>query len=225
MTSRKKGEFPWTDRIHSLRTKLGMSQTRFAKAMRVTQPTVSAWEKGQKDYSPSAETYIQLARLARDIAPSNALWFLEQAKVDRPLQHLIPAMRKELKELSRALSEAFSNAGKQVRPIPLLAERDVAAVYSGSLLEGPAAQLLIPVPTFLVPEPARVFAVLAPDARMYPMFGEGDLVAVDAARIDGLEGKLVVAYHDRDEGRWRAGIHIGWLRYFSAGDDVPKSRD
>ncbi|MGB9105972.1 MAG: helix-turn-helix transcriptional regulator [Terriglobales bacterium] len=219
MASRKKDEFPWSGKIHSLRTKLGMNQVRFAKAMRVTQPTVSAWEKGQKDYSPSAETYIQLARLAKDIAPSSAFWFLEQAKVDQPLQHLIPAIRKELRELSGALSEAFSNAGKQVRPIPLIAERDVPSVISsGSLLEGPSAQMLLPVPTFLVPAPARVFAVQAPDSRMYPMFGEGDVVVVDASRIDGLEGKLVVAYHDRDEGRWRAGIHIGWLRYFSSGD-------
>ncbi len=80
MASRKKDEFPWSGKIHSLRTKLGMNQVRFAKAMRVTQPTVSAWEKGQKDYSPSAETYIQLARLAKDIAPSSAYRFLEQAK-------------------------------------------------------------------------------------------------------------------------------------------------
>jgi DNA-binding XRE family transcriptional regulator len=67
----------WAQHVEALRGELGETQVDFAKHFNVTQPAVSAWEKGSKE--PSAENYIRMGNMAR---PPDCYWFWQRAGVD-----------------------------------------------------------------------------------------------------------------------------------------------
>lgn len=63
------------ERISKIRG--GMTQEEFGKLLDSSQGAVSAWERDDKDRSPSAAIYFRLAALARD--PDDTVFFLGQA--------------------------------------------------------------------------------------------------------------------------------------------------
>jgi DNA-binding transcriptional regulator YiaG len=80
----------WAQHVEALRNKLGETQVEFSKRFNVTQPAVSAWEKGSKE--PSAENYIRMANMA---GGAECYWFLKRAGVD--LDHLKHLLSEELR--------------------------------------------------------------------------------------------------------------------------------
>jgi transcriptional regulator with XRE-family HTH domain len=69
-----------SERIKSLRQKLGRSQAEMAELLGMTQPAISGYEAEGGDLVPSAEAYIKLG----NIAPyPDSLWFWQQAGMDR----------------------------------------------------------------------------------------------------------------------------------------------
>jgi len=87
----------YATRIRRLRESLGMGkQQDLAAAVHVTQPTVSAWEKG--DYPPAADLYIRLGNLAAQYSKLDAaLWFWAEVGVHRAmLEKLSPKLAKAM---------------------------------------------------------------------------------------------------------------------------------
>lgn len=67
----------WAQRILALRKELHENQVEFAERFKVTQTTVSYWERGRKQ--PSVRNYIRMGNLAEQPA---CYWFWKQAGVD-----------------------------------------------------------------------------------------------------------------------------------------------
>ncbi|MGB9485930.1 MAG: helix-turn-helix transcriptional regulator, partial [Terriglobia bacterium] len=66
------------ERIKAIRGE--MSQAEFGQLLDSSQGAVSAWERDDKDRSPSAAIYFRLAALAHD--PDDSIFFLQQAGLD-----------------------------------------------------------------------------------------------------------------------------------------------
>lgn len=67
----------WSQRIVSLRKRLGLKQSQFAEAVGVTQAAVSQWESAKRE--PSSENYIRMGNMA---GHPDGFWFWEKAGVD-----------------------------------------------------------------------------------------------------------------------------------------------
>jgi transcriptional regulator with XRE-family HTH domain len=67
------------ERIQAIRNE--MSQAEFGKLLEASQGAVSAWERDDKDRSPSAAIYFRLASLAQN--SEDSVFFLEQAGLDK----------------------------------------------------------------------------------------------------------------------------------------------
>lgn len=94
---------PWPKKIRDLRAALGMKrQADLARALGVTQPTVSDWERGI--YSPSPEFYLKLGNLAAERSLPEAKWFFEQSGL-APAAGRETAALSDLWDAQRALEE------------------------------------------------------------------------------------------------------------------------
>lgn len=137
MKAKKLPEF--AVRINNLRSKLGIeTQAEFAERLHVKQPTVSAWERGDKRRAPSAEIYFRLASLAPDRA--DKIIFLEMAGLD---EQAILAAAEGLLEKRAKEAEGLREKGGVIL-VPRFRE-----TQQGREEAGPP----IPLPTEFIPNP------------------------------------------------------------------------
>src|SRR5450631_645054 len=84
-------------RILALRKALKLSQEEFAARMGVGRIAALYWESGRSQ--PSADTYVRMAKVAKEVDLASAVWFWQQVGVDRDaLKDLIPEFNKSTKK-------------------------------------------------------------------------------------------------------------------------------
>jgi transcriptional regulator with XRE-family HTH domain len=176
-------------RVKKLRGEL--SQGKFAKAIGVPQPNISAYEAGTK--RPGFKPLVSLGIYALDRGlKEEAGFFFRQSGLD--MDSLV-----ELSELLSKNARDTLASGIQIAnvlPHPRVPPAGKDARSSGYLQ---------PLPAWMIPKSATTFYVRATDDFIVP-FKRDDLILVDAseARQSELQGSYIVAYrpnHFSDEER------------------------
>ncbi len=177
-------------RVRNLRAALKLNQEDFAAKMGVGRIAALYWESGRSQ--PSAEVYVRMAKLAREINLESAVWFWEQIGVDREaLKDLLPELRKFYDEAEQRVRVASQESGKGIVNVPIL--RGIGSAKE-PLVAGPEQiQGWFPLPAVLIPNPSRTSCMRAPKG-MSALFGD-DLVVVDVTPLplEKLWGKIVIA--------------------------------
>jgi DNA-binding XRE family transcriptional regulator len=166
----------WLGRV---RGALGVDKGHFAEdVLKVSRAAMQHWETGRS--TPSAETFIKLAKLSINKLPSAAIWFLKQAGIGlKELRAVAPEIEKSLsaRERPAAPGELFEIPCARLAP---RAEAESPLLIPSSLIQNRATT------TYL-----RLF-----DDEMSPMFGAGDVIVLDESEIDPwkLTGKWIAIY-------------------------------
>jgi len=215
--------------IKGLRESLGWSQEKLANALRIERLAVLRWENGR---IPKLDNYVRLAKLAQEKSPALALYFWKEVGVDIPtLRTLIPEFDKRLKEHEKRLAKQAT--GAEVRDTVLIPLIDESVLRGGVLdvksrlhAEIPIGARYVPFPPETIANPGATACVRAPDNFMYPLFNEGDFVAVDATfphvvnTTPQFREGLVAAYYGPKKHRelrgLRPGLHLRTL--WTSGD-------
>jgi transcriptional regulator with XRE-family HTH domain len=213
--------------IRELRSALGLSQQKFAEklGMENGRVTVARWESGE--FQPTADKYIQLAKLAKTKAPRIALWFWEKVGIDiATLSGLFPELERLTKEAEKRLEDAVST--KDSISLPIL--QGIWAGTHQKALNRMRAPLLatraevekwVMVPKEFVPNPTMTCCLRAPDLAMLFTYSSDGIIVVDSSpsatpaigdysALSRLNG-LVVAAHfvSRDKNNLlRRGLHL-----------------
>ncbi len=148
------GKITVGERISKLRG--AKTQADFARALKVTQGAVSAWERNDKDRAPSADIYFRLASLADN--PEDSLYFLGRAGLDPQAVYAVAGKVK---------AEIFET--------PSDAEIVRVRAYNKRSEDGFGPTLILPAR--MVPNPASThFLRLTDDGYM---FNVGDIIVLD----------------------------------------------
>jgi len=148
------------------------------------------WKRG--DGQPSAEVYVRMAKVAKEVDPESVLWFWEQIGVDRDaLRDLLPQFTKPLVLAEKRVRAASQESGKGIVNIPIL--RSIGSVTEPLLAAPERIDGWFPLPTALVPNPSSTSCLRAPKG-MTALYG-GDLAIVDSSSppLEKLWGKIVIA--------------------------------
>jgi transcriptional regulator with XRE-family HTH domain len=200
----------WAQKIYDLRiNELDLSQEKFADELGVSQGTVSSWEKGEKEYAPSAAAYFLIGTLAAKRGKDPA-WFWKQAGADmRTLESII---EERLKARGRAALPG------EVIEVPLLSTREL--IENGEARERKTFRLLS---DHVLSRASTVALRIEADA-IGRVFGAGDTLVVDTCTTDlsSLWDKVTLVHLDPSQsphpsgwltGRWgRGGLHMGLLQ-------------
>ena len=214
--------------VKELRLKLGLTQEQLAKKIGVRRNIVLLWEKGPAE--PKAENSIALAKLALESGHrSLALSFLTGAGID---ERVFRALLPEVEEFNRRFGERIkhlldSQEGRDALNLPFIENfaHGQPRTVTGRLLVSLAqkSDRSVSFPKFAILRPAQTVCVAAPDAYMLPIFGPGDVVAIDLGDepFDPTDdGALVASYKKpapgdaADKGRFQ----IRRLRFSEAGE-------
>jgi transcriptional regulator with XRE-family HTH domain len=144
------------ERISKLRG--AKTQADFAKALKVTQGAVSAWERNDKDRAPSADAYFRLASLADN--PEDSLYFLGLAGLDPQAVYAVAGKVK---------AEIFET--------PANAEIVRVRAYNKRSEDSFGPTLILP--TRMVPNPASTYFLRLTEAEEGNMFNTGDIIVLD----------------------------------------------
>ena len=195
MSSRKKraaaGAPEASRRIAALRDALGLTQEDFAGRLSVSRIAVVNWESGKSQ--PAAQNYIEIAKVAKEIKPSMAVWFWRQAGIDdAALKSLLPEFKKAFVQAQQRVQAMLSAPLEGVIRLPLL--RTAAHLGAPSLAPSEDIETWVPVPAFLALNPSTTSCVRAP-ADASSLGGE-DLWLLDSSErdINRLRGHLVLSY-------------------------------
>lgn len=179
-----------TRRVRNLRVALKLNQEQFAAKMGVGRIAALYWENGRSQ--PSAEVYVRMAKVAREIDLESAVWFWEQIGVDRDaLKDLLPELRKSYDEAEQRVRVASQESAKGIVNVPIL--RGIGSAKE-PLVAGPEQiEGWFPLPAVLIPNPSRTSCIRAPKG-MSALFGD-DLVIVDVTPLplEKLWGRIVIA--------------------------------
>jgi transcriptional regulator with XRE-family HTH domain len=179
-----------TRRVRNLRVALKLNQEQFAAKMGVGRIAALYWESGRSQ--PSAEVYVRMAKVAREIDLESAVWFWEQIGVDRDaLKDLLPELRKSYDEAEQRVRVASQESAKGIVNVPIL--RGIGSAKE-PLVAGPEQiEGWFPLPAVLIPNPSRTSCIRAPKG-MSALFGD-DLVIVDVTPLplEKLWGRIVIA--------------------------------
>jgi DNA-binding transcriptional regulator YiaG len=197
------------ERIESIRG--DMSQAEFGKLLDSSQGAVSAWERDDKDRSPSAAIYLRLAALAND--PDDAVFFLEQGGV--PSQAVISVANALLKkggvkvDTILATAEALLNdqLGDQRDR-----EKEGKDFIVPPLGEADRLPFDVCVAAPLVSNQASTFYIVAPSEAYKPVghgVAPGEIIVFERRELSSYEeniGEKVVT-------KFKDGIFVGRLGY------------
>ena len=179
-----------TRRVRNLRVALKLNQEQFAAKMGVGRIAALYWESGRS--RPSAEVYVRMAKVAREIDLESAVWFWEQIGVDRDaLKDILPELRKSYDEAEQRVRVASQESAKGIVNVPIL--RGIGSAKE-PLVAGPEQiEGWFPLPAVLIPNPSRTSCIRAPKG-MSALFGD-DLVIVDVTPLplEKLWGRIVIA--------------------------------
>lgn len=179
-----------TRRVRNLRVALKLNQEQFAAKMGVGRIAALYWESGRSQ--PSAEVYVRMAKVAREIDLESAVWFWEQIGVDRDaLKDILPELRKSYDEAEQRVRVASQESAKGIVNVPIL--RGIGSAKE-PLVAGPEQiEGWFPLPAVLIPNPSRTSCIRAPKG-MSALFGD-DLVIVDVTPLplEKLWGRIVIA--------------------------------
>ena len=105
--------------MRNLRVALKLNQEQFAAKMGVGRIAALYWESGRSQ--PSAEVYVRMAKVAREIDLESAVWFWEQIGVDRDaLNDLLPELKKSYDEAEQRVRVASQESAKGIVNVPIL---------------------------------------------------------------------------------------------------------
>ncbi len=173
--------------IAKLRATLGLNKEAFARELGASSVAVMYWEKGR---SPSADTYIKLAKLAEEKLPALTAWFWEQIGLDKSaLRAIVPVIDKSIKQYLGQIGR-----GETV-PVPPMQKVLTGKEDAGSLPP-------LPFPASLVPRPLTTEYALVSDPVMRPLFEVGDVLFIDTSETDlrKLEGRCVALFRPPEYG-------------------------
>jgi transcriptional regulator with XRE-family HTH domain len=185
-----------TRRVRDLRLALKLSQEEFAAKMGVGRIAALYWESGRSQ--PSAEVYVRMAKLAREVDLESAVWFWQRIGVDREaLKDLLPEFKKYFNESEQRVRVASQESAKGIVNVPIL--RGIGSAKEPLVAKPEQIDGWFPLPAELVPNPSRTSCIRAPKG-MSALFGD-DLVIVDFTPlpIEKLWGKIVIAIRHSTE--------------------------
>jgi len=193
-----------------------MSQAKFGELLGSSQGAVSAWERDDKDRSPSAAIYFRLAALARD--PDDSIFFLQQADLepDAVISFAVVLLKKGEVKMATILATAEQVLKEQ------LGDQQQRAKEGKDFIVPPYkdAQPLpfqVSVPAPLVSNQASTFYEVVSTKNVYGRAGHrveaGDILVFDSREVSSydeiLGEKAVFEFED--------GLHVGRLGYVSEG--------
>lgn len=198
----------WKLRLKQAREAKGLSKSDFAKAVRISAPTATDWEKSVADGGIKEISGVRLAK-ACEVLGVDSAWLLH-GKGDTPAPAASPDRIEEIKPV-RGLHES-DPAFVHIPKVRLL----VSAGVSGFGVEPEAYDgATAPVPADWLRRrqlrPDRLIAIRVRGQSMEPTFYQGDTVIInqdDAAPVDGAvfvvnyEGEDVIKRLVRDAGSW-----------------------
>lgn len=198
----------WKLRLRQAREAKGLSKSDFAKAVKISPPTATDWEKSSADGGIKEISGVRLAK-ACEVLGVDSAWLLH-GKGAGPAAAPSPDRIEEIKQV-RSLGEddpAFVHIPK----VRLLVSAGVSGFgvepepYDGSTAPVPADWL-----RRRQLKPDRLIAIRVRGQSMEPTFHEGDTVIInqdDAKPVDGAvfvinyEGEDVIKRLARDAGDW-----------------------
>ena len=183
-------------RIYSLRKLMNLSQEDFAEKLGVGRIAAVYWESGRS--KPSAETYIAMAKVAREFDPSSAVWFWEQVGVDRDaLRDLLPEFNRLSMQAEQRVRDATEQTVDGIVRVPLL--RNIAGIKSPTFASEDEIEAWFPLPALLVPNPTKTSCLWAPQGMSSLGLGSNDLLVIEYsdATFEKLGGQMVIAEHKK----------------------------
>jgi SOS-response transcriptional repressor LexA len=211
----------WSSAIHTLRQRLGLSQSEFGSRLHYSAMAVSRWETGKQE--PTSRCFIQLGNMAGQ--PDCWLFWARAGLNSSDLRQMLPRAKAVARlrasselEIVRASGWARLRRAKgapkhQLVAVPLLDAHAGTLGQEGAPFtdfNSVAADEMLAAPAFWCPNPEQTNCLRVKGTSMSPLINEGDLVAVDASPSSQqeLNGKIVVAWHRQD------GLFLG--RFISA---------
>lgn len=195
-------------RISALRKALKLSQEEFAARMGVGRIAALYWESGRSQ--PSADTYVRMAKVAKEVDLSSAVWFWQQVGVDRDaLKDLIPEFNKSTKKAEQRVRDVTERAAGGVVAVPLL--REITNIDAPTLASEDQIEAWLPLPALLVPNPTNTSCLRAPS--WLSVLGGEDLLVVDSSEvlIEQRWGTMVIA-----ELQSSGESYVGFLQHFDS---------
>lgn len=209
--STKKNDPPISEasrRIAALRKALKLSQEEFAARMGVGRVAALYWESGRSQ--PSADTYVRMAKVAKEVDLASAVWFWQQVGVDREaLRDLLPEFNKSTRKAEQRVRDVTEHADGGIVAVPLL--RGIANLDAPSLASEDQIEAWLPLPALLVPNPSKTSCLIAPKGMTSLGFGTKDLLVIDSSEVllDQLWRKMVIA-----ERQSSGAAYVGFLHHF-----------
>lgn len=187
---------------------MDLSQEGFAEKLGVGRIAAVHWESGRT--KPSAETYIAMAKVAKEFDPSSAVWFWEQVGVDREaLRDLLPEFNRLSMQAEQRARDVTEHAVNDVVKVPLL--RKVASIKAPTFASDDQIEAWLPLPALLVPNPTKTSCLWGPQGMTSLSLGGKDLLVIDSSEVnfDQLWGKMVIVER-QSSGR----SYVGFLQRF-----------
>jgi transcriptional regulator with XRE-family HTH domain len=187
---------------------MGLSQEGFAEKLGVGRIAAVHWESGRT--KPSAETYVAMAKVAREVEPSIAVWFWEQVGVDRDaLMAMLPEFKRLSRQAEQRVRDVTEHAVGDTVLVPLL--RKVGSVKAPTLAPGDQIEAWLPLPRLLVPNPTKTSCLWSPKGMTSLNLGSRDLLVIDSSDLptEQLWGKMVIVEH-----QITGKSYVGFLQHF-----------
>lgn len=187
---------------------MDLSQEGFAEKLGVGRIAAVHWESGRT--KPSPETYIAMAKVAKEYDPSSAVWFWEQVGVDREaLRVLLPEFDRLSTQAEQRVRDATERNADDAVKIPLL--RNVSNIKAPRFASDDQIEAWLPLPALLVPNPDKTSCLWGPPGMTTLNLGGKDLLVIDCSELDfaRLWGKMVIA-----ECLSSGYSYVGFLQHF-----------
>lgn len=198
----------WKQRLIDARTAKGLNKTEFAKAVRVSNPTVTDWEKSVADGGIKEISGVRLARVC-EVLGVDPMWLLNGKGV-APSKPVADDAIEDIKPV-----RATSDEDPEWMHIPMVRLVVSAGVSGFGIEPAPHDGTTAAVRSQWIRKrnlrPERLLAIRVRGRSMEPDFHEGDTVIInqdDTERVDGqvyvfnYEGEDVLKRLVRDAGDW-----------------------
>jgi transcriptional regulator with XRE-family HTH domain len=200
------------ERIRELRG--GMSQADFGQLLDSSQGAVSAWERDDKDRSPSAAVYFRLAALARN--PEDVTFFLEQAGLDENAVISVAdtLLKKGGVKMEAILSTAEDKLRDRMEDQKALGDEGKIVLvppFPGDILGAEQSPPPLPVPSFFLPHIASAFYTVVQPPSIFHRAGSG-LAPGDYVVFDASDTSIAAV---------QASLGEEWLARLSGSPDYP----
>ena len=196
----------WSRKVIDFRQALKLTQGELGKRLKTSAMAVSRWERGETE--PAAESYIRLGNLAGD--PLCWFFWARAGLSTADVMRVLPTADRRLRQ-GRIASVNLVHAGasSSVKPedfvaIPLLPVHAATPGADGDEvtdLDQLKPEAMWAAPAQWCPNPQTTISLRVAGNSMSPLILDGYIVAVDtsAASLDGLIGKIVVAWNPKEK--------------------------